>query len=145
MRSEIIPKISECVEEISRSPDVRERFRGRARDIPSDIFSRGLAYALTYTAARSSARAVEKGLMITSCKDLVKGIADEEMSPEEKGYALYGALLLYILKEAGVLKATTFSEAVRSVLGNPMIEVYASSAAEWIKRLAEAYIEAEER
>lgn len=145
LRNEITLKISSCIETIATktSPEMKKKFRSRARDIAPDIFSKGLAYVLIYTAARSSARLVEKGLLVADCETMIKEIDGERIKDEEKGYAVYGALLLFILKEMNILRSKTFSEAIKSVLNDPTIEIYASKAAEWIKRFAEAYIEEE--
>lgn len=144
MDNNLIIKISECVELVSKGvpQNVKKGFRSKARDMPTNIFGRGLAYAITYAAARSSASAVELGLSAINCNSFISSIVkNEKLGDEDKGYALYGAMILYLLKEAKALNANSFKDALKTALDNPSVEVHANEIAEWIKRFAEAYIE----
>jgi len=128
--------------------DERKSFRARARSLISDMYASGVAYVVSLAAARSSARAVELGLTANSLDDIiVKLCGDREHvkelglgGAEDRGYALYGSLLLYALRQAGVLSAGRLSEAIKSLWGNAAADRVALHAATWLKRFAEAYI-----
>ncbi|OYT56517.1 MAG: type III-B CRISPR module-associated protein Cmr5 [Desulfurococcales archaeon ex4484_217_2] len=128
--------------------EVKDSFRARARSFASDVFFNGAAYVFSVTASRSSAKAVEYGLkennlekLINAYKnmDFLKKLSLKEKA-EEIAYALYGSLLLFVLKNIGVLKASTLAEAIRASIGNIVIDKNASEVAIWFKRFAEAYI-----
>lgn len=144
IENRVVPQLIECVEKISTSSSVeyRKSFRSRARGMPADLFSRGLAYMLTYAAARSSATAIEVGLTANSCEELINNVKNMKLKSEEYGYATYGALVLYSLKQANLVSRTKFSDIVKEALTNYTLNTHAMLIAEWIKRLAEAYIEA---
>lgn len=135
----IVPILVDCVEKISQSKSAK-RFKSRARDLPTDLFTRGLAYTLTYIAARSSATLVEIGLTVNSCDELISNLEKSNVDEEELGYALYGALILFSIKKMGLLRKTRFADIVKEALSNHVLDHYAMIVAEWTKRLAEAYI-----
>jgi len=127
--------------------EVKESFRTRTRILVSDVFFNGAAYVFSVTASRSSAEAVEYGLKENNLEKLINAFKDTEFlkkvdlkGKEEIAYALYGSLLLFVLKNVGVLKASTLAEAIRASLGNVVIDKNASEVAIWFKRFAEAYI-----
>jgi len=64
-------------------------------------------------------------------------------SPENISYGLYGAVLAYILRKAGIIESKSFAGLIRETLTKPTLEVKARPVLEWIKRFAEAYIEPE--
>lgn len=117
-------------------------FRSRAREIPSLIFTRGLAYALLYVASRSSASVFDVGLNVSRCEDLTSKIKDLKKidSKEKMGYAVYGALIAYLLRRLGATNASKFDDLLKESLANPLMDFRVRVAVDWIKRLAEAYI-----
>ena len=148
MKKELIDTVIECIEEFTKAYERSVRclrsLRTRARTLPSDLFSQGLAYVLTLTAARSAREFIELGLSSESCSDVI-GRADDlrrklGVGDEEFGYAIYGALLAFILKKLGVVKEVTFADLVRSSISNPVRENMALEVAGWLKRMVEAYI-----
>lgn len=143
----VAEKAFECIESIMNtfkdSSDVPKSFRSRARSIPTDQFTKGLHYVLTLLAARSSKNWIEKGLQSNNCEEIAQSVKNSKLSPEEGGYALYGAVLAYILRSTGLTNAKTFKDLVYEALNNPIINTRSTLILEWIKRLAEAYIESE--
>ncbi|MCS7111680.1 MAG: type III-B CRISPR module-associated protein Cmr5 [Ignisphaera sp.] len=125
---------------------VVKRFRARARSLPQEVFSRGLAYTLVYIAARSSRDAVERGLeeKITECRDVVNSVGEladkTNMGEEELSYALYGAVILYLAKRLGIVKLNRLESIVCEALNNVVLEVKMWPVIDWLKRVAEAYI-----
>ena len=138
----LVDLVLECVEQVSRLEDknVKRSFRARARQIPSDIHTMGFAYAITILASRSNSGVVDLGLAIESCKDLVDKIAGLDMDSIKKGYALYAAILVHVLKRSGIVNANRFSELVRQSMNNIALDIHSLNAALWIKRFTEAYI-----
>ena len=121
--------------------DVKKRFKARARDMPTELFTKGFAYMITLTAARSNASLVEVGLRASRCADIMDRLSGSRgLSEEEYGYAIYGAIILYILKQAGIISGSSLSDVIKSSLNDPTIDQHAILVVEWIKRLAEAYI-----
>jgi CRISPR type III-B/RAMP module-associated protein Cmr5 len=147
----IVEEALNCVEFVanyaSRSKEdseIARKFRSRARETPVYSFTHGLAYTLTLLAARSSKSLLEYGLLeAQSCKDVVERVFASKRSSEEVSYGLYGAILLYVLERGKIIESKTFPELVREALTKPALEVKAKPVLEWIKRFAEAYIEAE--
>lgn len=122
--------------------DVLRSFRARARSIPSDMFMHGFIYTITLLAARSSRSILEKGLKEVDCKNIVKEISSlKGVGSDERGYGLYGAMILYILKRLNALKSETFNDLIREASGNSVIEFKTRIVLEWLKRFSEAYIE----
>lgn len=152
----------ECVKAVE---NIGEEFRRRARAFYTDIYVLGPAYVVALAAARSSAKAVSRGLCpegcqntasVESCKEAIsKALADVgSQTDEKKSYAAYGAALLYILKRLGVIKLeglldekaqqvddkklhVIFAEVLKELNRDPPVE--AIEAAKWLKILAEAY------
>ena len=130
-----------CVEQIEKVcyRDARSAFRTRARQIPSDIYYVGTAYALAVLAARSSERD------IFGHRDVKEGISaicnSSKLSKEEKGYALYGLCLVDAQRALGV-KADTLGDALREAerLGD-LIDAQLAEYVDWLKKLAEAKFE----
>jgi CRISPR type III-B/RAMP module-associated protein Cmr5 len=140
----IVSNALECIENIIRNISnerAKRSFRSRARDIPSDLFTRGPTYTMVYIAARSNVHSLNIAFAASDCKQIVEYINKSDMKPEEKGYALYGAVVIHILKQIGLIKARNFTELINETLTNPVLYNYFNAIAEWIKRFAEGYIE----
>jgi hypothetical protein len=80
-------------------------------------------------------------LTSTSCQELVKSAKDRKLDKEDIGYALYGAILLLSLKKLGAIGEEKFSKLVERSLKDPILNQTAYTVMDWIKRLAEAYLE----
>jgi len=143
--SEVVKYCLSCIEALINEKvdkDVLRSFRARARSIPSDMFMHGFIYTITLLAARSSRSILEKGLKEVDCKNIVKEISSlKELGYDARGYGLYGAMILYILKRLNALKSETFNDLIREASGNPVIEFKTRIVLEWLKRFSEAYIE----
>jgi len=143
--SEVVKYSLSCIEALINEKvdkDVLRSFRARARSIPSDMFMHGFIYIMTLLAARSSRSILEKGLKEVDCKNIIKEISGlKELGHDERGYGLYGAMILYILKRLNALKSETFNDLIREASGNPVIEFKTRIVLEWLKRFSEAYIE----
>lgn len=143
--SEVVKYSLSCIEALINEKvdkDVLRSFRARARSIPSDMFMHGFIYTMTLLAARSSRSILEKGLKEIDCKNIVKEISSlKGVGSDERGYGLYGAMILYILKRLNALKSETFNDLIREASGNPVIEFKTRIVLEWLKRFSEAYIE----
>lgn len=148
MTRELIALALDCIKSLidlarSSSTDTLRAFRTRARDLPTTMFVNGFAYTLVYVASRSSAKAIDNGLIAKSCSDLTSMLRElsQGLGREEVGYALYGLLLTFLIKSAGLTNAKSFDELVKKAMEDPVLERGAGVIAEWIKRLAEAYID----
>jgi len=128
---------------------VAEEFKTRARQMASDVAFSGLPVALAVVAARSSAKALEQALQGAEPREFASRVCNDEIyakkelgleKSEEKSYALYGFALLRALKEAGLAKSGKFSEFLKAEAFDSAVQEYATQAAVWIKRFAEAYI-----
>jgi len=112
--------------------------------MPSELFSKGLAYMLVMAASKGSLRVVEAGLRAGDCGDLIREVKSamdsRSLSSDEFGYGVYGALVLMGLRRAGVIKGARLSDVLREALYRGDIEDAAHIYAEWIKRLVEAYM-----
>lgn len=148
-RDKLVGIALQIAEGVAKLPDgkVKESFRARCRSLISDLYTSGAAYVLVVAAARSSAEAAEKGLSAKTADEVVGIAGDKERyrelgleGGEDVGYAVYCASLLYALKEAGVLHAARFADAVRELQGNVLADRVAFEFASWLKRFAEAYI-----
>jgi len=143
-RSEVLGMLVDCFELLSRElrekdTDKAKALRTRAREMPAELISKGFSYVLVLCASRGELNAVESGLKYDSCQELlevIKGLGDEKA-----GYSLYGAILLMSLKKIGAVSKAKFSEVIKDSLDNPILDFTAYSLMDWIKRLAEAYIE----
>jgi len=143
VRPEVLKMLIDCFETIStdiKRSNVKKALKTRARGMPAELLFRGLSYTLVLCTARGNLGVVSLGLRVSSCKELVKAIESIE-DDEEAGYSLYGALLLLGLRKHGVIAETTFSEVVKNSIDNPVLDSIAYGLADWIKRLAESYIE----
>ena len=129
-----------CVEQIERAcdKDARSAFRTRARQIPSDIYYVGTAYALAVLAARSSERDM---FGHRDVKEGIGSICGSKLSKEEKGYALYGLCLVDALRVLGV-RADSLGDALREAerLGD-LMDAELAEYVDWLKKLAEAKFE----
>lgn len=132
--------IEACLKRWGGQIDELKRLRARARSLPAEVFAKGLAYTLVLIASRSSREAIEVGLNANKCEDVVDKIRSAGYRGEKIGYALYGAILAYVLKSSGFTKATTFKDFVNQAFNDHMLLARTPIALEWIKRLAEAYI-----
>jgi CRISPR type III-B/RAMP module-associated protein Cmr5 len=149
--AKIVDLIVSCVEKTSsetldKNPEndkkLKKSLRSRARELPSELFSRGLAYVLAYISSRGSLRIIEAGLKADRCDQMLNTIKDSgKLSETEFGYSVYGAILLLSLKKAGVVRGNKLSEVIREAMAKPEVEIAAQAYAEWIKRFVEAYIE----
>lgn len=141
-------KLAEAESELGK--DYLKAFRTRARSLPTMLYTNGLSYTIVYVASRSSHEAVEIGLISESCEDLLMRLESllagrskaggKSIDKEEAGYILYGSLLAYLLKTARFTTVRKFDELVRAALDDALLNQGANLVAEWIKRLAEAYI-----
>jgi CRISPR type III-B/RAMP module-associated protein Cmr5 len=148
--SEIVRDVVECVELVAELGKVKDGsnivsgFRTRARSIPSVLFTNGFTYTITLLAARSSRSLIELGFR-DSCKSIVdeatKMFNEKKADKEETSYGLYGALLVYLLRKIGAIKALNFKELVTESIGNTALDLKAWQVVEWVKRFAEAFIE----
>ena len=129
---------TKAIEELIDNPDIRKKYAQRARSLHTHIFSLGAAHVVSITAARSSRNAVETGLQLDDCRQVVERIKATSLGPEEKSYALYGAVLLYALRKLGYLQSTTLADALLELIGAAS-DTMAYRQADWLKRLAEAY------
>lgn len=138
--------VLECVDALVSSNEnslkgVVEKTRTRARSMPEEAFARGLAYALTFTASKGGKDTVETGLKASKCEDIISTIAGKHASEEELSYGLYGAIILYIAKNAGIIKGDKFEQVIYEILEKPaVIETRMWNVLDWFKRVAEAYI-----
>jgi len=127
------------VEEFCDS-DARAAFRTRARQIPSEIYYIGSAYAMAILAARSGEKHIYSP---GSLEDKVKGVCSSGLSREEKGYALYGVCLLEALKALGI-PVNGLSETLKALdERGALIDVELGEYVDWLKKLAEAKFEKE--
>ncbi|WP_193322796.1 type III-B CRISPR module-associated protein Cmr5 [Pyrobaculum calidifontis] len=133
----------ECTKAVAEAADgdVRRRYAQRCRAFHAEIFTLGVAHVVALAAARAGAKAVEAGLRHSTCGEVVKAALAEAGGPEEKSYGLYGAVLLYAMRRRGYVKSTTLLDALGE-LKDPALNAAAYRAAEWLKRLAEAYFKA---
>lgn len=122
--------------------DKIEAFRARARDLPTMMFSNGFAYTLVFIASRGSVEAIELGLRANSCDELVESITQQIVREDREtaGYIIYGSLLLYLVRNARLTEKASFNDLLKESLENNLIDRGAQIIAEWVKRLAEAYI-----
>ncbi|MEM1560326.1 MAG: type III-B CRISPR module-associated protein Cmr5 [Ignisphaera sp.] len=134
----------ECINEITSryqsSSDIAKKVRTRARSIPEYSFTRGLAYTLVFIASKSGKDLVEIGLKAQKCKDIFDKIDKNDIGSEEKSYAIYGAVLLYIARKLGIVKGDKFEEVVYDIMNSPATEIKMWSVLDWLKRITEAYI-----
>lgn len=151
VEAEAFKVVMEYVYEVSNSSideEVKGRFRARARQAPSDISFNGLAYTLVTFAARSNAESLEElGLRTHDLKELIDILTNEQRreklglrSAEEASYALYGGLLLLILRKLGYLDALTLREVILRALKDPLLNEASLRVSILIKRFAEAFI-----
>ena len=146
----VIELALECVENVAalvsheKLKEVAKKFRSRAREVPAYVFTHGFVYTITLLAARSSKTLIEYGFTQSrTCSEVVTSVISQKGSLEELGYGLYGAVLIYIISKAGFSKSKNFEELVKESLNNSILDAKAKYTLEWIRRFAEAYIEAE--
>ena len=141
----VIGMLVDCFDLLSKDQreDVKSSLRTRARNMPAELLFRGLSYVLVLCASRGNLKVVEKGLQASSCKELLDAVKD--LSGEKAGYALYGAILLLSLRKQGAISEKTFSDVVKNALDNPIRDSIAYGIAEWIRKLAESYLEEEKK
>ncbi|MEM1741591.1 MAG: type III-B CRISPR module-associated protein Cmr5 [Desulfurococcaceae archaeon] len=144
MNEELLHSILECINQITSkygsSTDIARKIRSRARSIPAYSFTKGLVYSLVYIASRSSKDLVEIGLKAQKCEEIIVKIMEDKMSNEEKSYAIYGAILLYIAKKLNIVKGEGFDEIICDITRSPVAEIKMWSVLDWFKRFTEAYI-----
>jgi CRISPR type III-B/RAMP module-associated protein Cmr5 len=144
---EVVSEVLDCIESLingrSLREDILKKFRARARTLPVDLYTHGLAYTLTIIAARSNKEAIEKGLTGTKCIDVIKSVENIFDDVEEKSYGIYGAIITYLLKKLGVIRSSTFKDLINEVLSNYVADLRAREILEWLKRFTEAYIPGE--
>jgi CRISPR type III-B/RAMP module-associated protein Cmr5 len=150
--SEVVKEAAECIELVANLSSTGEKggekvasgFRARARSIPSTLFTNGFTYTATLLAARGSRRLAELGFR-NSCRSIVDEVVNVMRrggaDAEELSYGLYEAILIYLLRSVGAVRATNFRDLITESIGNTALDLRASQVAEWIKRFAEAYIE----
>jgi len=122
--------------------DFLKNFRARARSVPADVAVHGITYALTVLAARSNYRAIEVGLIASECVGVVERVREvlKDASSEELSYGAYGAVVVYVMKSAGMIKSNNFKELIEETLRDPLLRLKARMVFEWVKRFSEAYI-----
>ncbi len=145
--TEILDCIESIIKNISKDNETIKSFRTRARDIPLYLFMRGPTYTMVYIAARSNVYILNKAFKASNCEELIMSVIGRDqkfmrMGSDKKGYALYGAVVIYVLKRLNLIKAGSFTELINETLNNPALYSYLSAISEWIKRFAEGYIEA---
>jgi CRISPR type III-B/RAMP module-associated protein Cmr5 len=143
VKPEVVSTLVDCFEYLSNelNDDEARALRSRARDMPAELVSKGFSYVIVLTASRGDLKIVELGLTSTSCQELVKSARDKKLGKEDIGYALYGAILLLSLKKLGAISEEKFSKLVERSLKDPILNQTAYTVMDWIKRLAEAYLE----
>jgi CRISPR type III-B/RAMP module-associated protein Cmr5 len=143
VKPEVVSTLVDCFEYLSNelNDDEARTLRSRARDMPAELVSKGFSYVIVLTASRGDLKVVELGLTSTSCQELVKSAKDRKLDKEDIGYALYGAILLLSLKKLGAIGEEKFSKLVERSLKDPILNQTAYTVMDWIKRLAEAYLE----
>jgi CRISPR type III-B/RAMP module-associated protein Cmr5 len=147
VKPEVVSTLVDCFEYLSNELNDAEArtLRSRARDMPAELVSKGFSYVIVLTASRGDLKVVELGLTSTSCQEIVKSardrVRDRKLDIEDIGYALYGAILLFSLKKLGAIGEEKFSKLVERSLKDPILNQTAYTVMDWIKRLAEAYLE----
>lgn len=147
MESKVVDLTFTCVKHVIQKEgmksDAVKGLRSRARDIPTMIFTQGLAYTLTFIASRSSSKVFEKALESKNCEELTSGIKELRLSGEKIGYAIYGGMLTYIMKDLGLVNTCmNLKDLVDLAIRDPTLEVRVWPIVEWLKRVVEAYVEA---
>ena len=147
----LLRTIVDCFEELNKAivdTGVKKSLRARARNMAADIYYQGVAYTIAVCAARSRREAVEWGLFSEGGEDIVKGVSKYIAHEDREGlsYAIYGATILYLLKQLGFFeRAQSLEEVLREALEKAhLINERAGQVALWIKRLAEASFPVEE-
>jgi hypothetical protein len=141
VKPEVLKMLVGCFDALSEGlkKDVKASLRARARDMPAELVFRGLSYVLLLCAARGDIDVVSRGFYTSSCREFLDTIRG--LDKEEAGYALYGAILLLGLREQGVISEKRFSDVVKSSIDDPVLDSIAYGLMDWIKRLAESYLE----
>jgi len=144
-REEVLKTLVGCFELFSKDldKDVAKSLRARARDMYPDLVTKGFSYVLVLCASRGDLSVVESGLQGSGCQELLRLVKKKGLKSEDASYALYGALLLMSMSKMGFLHGTKFSDVIRNALDDPVLDSAAYGLMDWIKRLAEAYIEVE--
>ncbi len=148
VKSDVIKMLVDCFEQLTTAfqdeegKDKLASLRTRARDMPSELVSKSLAYVITLCAARGDKDVIEKSLYVNSCSDLLTKLSSDirNLKKEEFGYSLYAILLLLSLKNLGLISGGRLSDIIKGSLDNPTIDSTSYIVMDWIKRLAEAYI-----
>lgn len=151
MMPDVVSESLECVDKLvksigglnkERKERILDSFRTRARTVPTYVFTRGVAYALTFIAARGSSEAVVKGLTATSCEQAINDVIEKarNIGEDELGYWLYSSVIAYVMKSAKIVSSSTFKDLIKEVMENPAVNFKAKGVFEWVKRFAEAYI-----
>jgi hypothetical protein len=145
VKPEVVSTLVDCFEHFSRELEEGQAraLRARARDMPAELVSKGFSYVMVLTATRGDLDVVRLGLTSTSCRDLVELVKKKGLRGDDAGYALYGALLLLSLGKSGVISGGSFADIVKSSLNDPTLNQVAYAIMDWVKRLAEAYLERE--
>jgi hypothetical protein len=141
VKPEVLKMLVDCFDTLSEGlkKDVKTSLRARAREMPAELVFRGLSYVLLLCAARGDIDVVSRGFYASSCREFLDTIRG--LDKEEAGYALYGAILLLGLREQGVISEKRFSDVVKSSIDDPVLDSIAYGLMDWIKRLAESYLE----
>ncbi|ABP50694.1 MULTISPECIES: type III-B CRISPR module-associated protein Cmr5 [Pyrobaculum] len=121
--------------------EAKSAFRTRARQIPSDIYYIGTAYAFAVLAARSGEKAIyAPGDLANKIGAICRG----DLGKEEKGYALYGACLLEALKKLGIPTGNLVDTLKALDERGAVVDMEIAEYVDWLKKLAEAKFEKEE-
>lgn len=136
----VVDLVVECTKAVERleNSKLKEGYAQRARRFATDMFTLGPAYVVAVVAARSKAEAVAAGATAPTCAEAVNTAVNSVRELEEKSYAAYGAVLLYVFKKLGLVTKADLGEVVLE-LQDPLLHLRAYQVAEWVKRMAEAY------
>lgn len=120
--------------------EAKSAFRTRARQIPSEIYYIGTTYAFAVLAARSSEKTIYAPGNLAS---KIGAICKENLSKEEKGYAIYGACLLEALKKLGIPAGNLVDTLKALDEKGAVVDMEIAEFVGWLKKLAEAKFEPE--
>ncbi|MGC8988417.1 type III-B CRISPR module-associated protein Cmr5 [Infirmifilum sp.] len=144
---DLVAEVLKCIEAVTSAAGgekgrILGKFRARARSLPADLAAHGLRYLVVLTAARSNKSLIEESLKKNSCVEVVSSLMNmKDLDEDERSYALYGGVLVYLLKQQGIIGGgVTDFRSLLDKLADPAVEERAKIVTEWLKRLAEAYI-----
>ena len=143
---ELVEELCKACSDLHDGGEVLRAFRARARNMVTQLYFNGTALVVSICAARSSARAIEKGLKAAAVNEIAQFCNWEVANKlgleggEKIAYAIYGAVILYVLRTLGIIASHSFSDAIKELMDNRLADIVAWQFATWLKRFAEAYI-----